>query len=1023
MRKNYLLILFIFFLILNAPAQILINEISSAGYSPFVDEDGDVEDWVEFYNAGTQTVNLAGYKVTAYQENKLQSWTFPEYYLAAGDRVTIFFSGKNRTDYFDHWEIPVLPQSANKYQLGISEPPSNWREVSFNDAAWQNSVGNVGYGDGDDATVISPSISVYQRYSFVLSDTSRIASIAFLNDFDDAFVAYLNGKEIARYNVGAQGVPPPYSDYAFDEHEANQYQNGGWSALFIIAAKEADTILQTGTNVLSIQTHNFLGGMDDLTQIPVLLIGVKDTTVVFTPFAADIRLHTDFDLHSGGQLLTLYTPQGTISDQQALGEILLDHSRGRQPDGSSNWCLFDQPSPDTVNFSASCFLAYAASPHLDLSSGFYNNTQSVTISSAAAGTIYYTRNGGNPILSSSVYSSAILVDSTQVIRARLYPSDPNYLPGPAVAASYFINEQITLPVVSLITDPANLFDPNYGIYVLGVNPDTAFGDIPFHNANFWQGWVRSGDISFFDANKNLQFEQPVSVRIQGNWSKIFPQKGFFFDCDENYRGKPIKYKLFPEKNATTYKGFNVRNAGSDFGSARMRDMTVQKAAADATDLDIMDGFACVVFINGQFWGVYEAREKQDKHFLANNSTTDDDQVDFLQFDGDIIEGDNKHFFNTVAFISSADLTQEMNYDSARALLDIPNFCDYFITETFVGNQDWLGSYTNNIKYWRPHTATGKWRYILWDADICYQSDTVNILSLVINPPTDNPHSDMFRSLLVNDSFRVYFINRYADLMNTAYYGLNMVYRAEDYYYLMLPEMDRHFAMWGNTSHTNFTPSWLQWPMDTSSWRAEVDILEYYMYVRPFYVRNQIQSQFGMTSQERCTWRTEPADAGLIHVNTITPDSLPWTGIYFNGNPITMTAEAKPGYKFSHWEWTNGTEHYTSPYLRVNTDTTMEFVAHFEPLDGVFNMYPNPFDDLITIYYEVPTDGVVSLRVYDLTGRLVTEILPSSNYQKQGAYQITISATALGLSNGMYLFQMQTSSFTKTVKMIGGRSKP
>jgi hypothetical protein len=1022
MKKLYVLLI-LFFLFHYSPAQILVNEVCSAGDTSFLDEDNSVQDWIEFYNAGSQPVDMAGYKIKSVQGTSAKSWTFPSVIILPGQHFTVFFSGKNRRDYFNHWEVPVFPQSPIKYFPGNAEPPSSWKDPSFNDASWASSNGPVGFGDGDDTTVIPVVPSVYQRVSFNIADTSKIAIAALLVDYDDAYVAYLNGKEISRANIGAQGTPPAYSDLAYDEHEAVQYQTGGWSGFALVPGSSLDTIIRPGMNTLAIQTHNYIGDMTDLTMISALLIGVIDTSITYYPFPAQIFLHTDYELNAGGCALTLLNAQGTIVDQQTIGQIMLNHSRGRQPDGSSNWCLFDTPTPDTTNFSAGCFSGYGPTPVISLASGFYNGTQVTGISAAAPGTIRWTYDGTDPTAISPSYSGNITLNNTQSIRARLYPSNTALLPGPSSAASYFINENVTLPVVSLTTDPGNLFDPVYGIYMMGNNvADTNLTGVPFHDANFWQGWKRPADVSFFDENKVLQFQQPVSIKIQGNWSKIFPQRGFTVDFDENYGGQTINYQLFPDKPATTYQNFNVRNAGSDWNGCKMRDRLIQKTVQGVTHVDMMDGYPCVLFINGNYWGVYELREKEDKHFIANNSHCDDDNLDFLEFDGNIIEGDNKPFFNMVNFISTADMMQQANYDSACALLDIPNFCDYFITETYMGNLDWLGSYTNNIKFWKPHNATGGWRYILWDTDISLQSDTLNQLRMVLNPPTINPHSLMLSAMLTNDTFKEYFINRYADLINTAFWNVNMVNRTEAFYNEMLPEMPRDFALWG-TGHSPFAPTCVQPPQNVAGWRNNLNLLEYVEFVRPYYVRNQVQSQFNMTSQVDVTLQTEPAGAGTIHLNTITPDSLPWTGVYYNGNPITMTAIPAPGFKFSYWKSNhvvNG--HYPGATLRTNVDSSDTFTAVFEPLENTFMAYPNPFYDDLTLYYEVPEAGVVSLRVYDMSGRMVKELLPTSNYQEKGAYTLNISASELGLAQGMYLFQLNSPGYSKTIKLIGGRPK-
>ncbi|MBI3511517.1 MAG: CotH kinase family protein [Bacteroidetes bacterium] len=1019
MRKIYFS-LFILLFSFHSRAQILINEVCSAGDTAFKDEDGQVNDWIEFYNAGSAQVNLAGYKIKCAENNKTYSWTFPTVYVQPQQRITVFCSGKNRKDYFDHWEVPVYPNLPGKYMPGVVAQPPDWADVSFNDFSWATNSGNVGYGDGDDITTIAPNISLYQRYTFNIADTSNIAIVAFLVDYDDAFVAYFNGKEIARANIGAQGFPPLYNEYAFNEHEAQNYQNGGFSGFFSIPSSELDTMILPGPNTLAIETHNYDLGMDDMTMIPYFLLGVIDTSVTYFPFAANVHLHTDFQLSGSGEILTLVNPLGTIIEQDTIGMTMLNHSRGRQPDGNANWCLFNFPTPDTVNFSAGCFIDYGPDPVISLASGFYPSSQTTGITAGMAGNIYWTSDGSEPTTFSNIYSSSITIPSTQVLRARLFPSTTNYLPGYSSSATYFINENVTLPVVSLSTDPANLFDPVSGLYVTGNTPDTTFGYIPFYNANFWQGWKCPADVQFFDKNKVLQFSEKSSIKIQGNWSKMFPQRGFTVSLDENYGGNILNYQLFPDKPATTYYNFNVRNAGSDWGGAHYRDRLLQKSAEAKTDIDVMDGYACVLFLNGQYWGVYELREKEDKHYIKNNSNTDDDNVDFLEFDGNVINGDNKSFFNTVQYVTTADMTLQSSYDSAFAMIDKENFADYFITETYGGNLDWLGSYTNNIKFWKPHTGPGKWRYILWDTDLTFQSDTLNKLSEVINPPTPNPHSEMLSALLMNDTFRNYFINRYADLLNTIYYGTNMVNNSEAFYNEMLPEMSRHFAMWG-TGSSPYAPVCIQAPENVAVWRNNIDFLEYNLFVRPYYVRNQIQSQFAMNGQVVVGLQTDPPGAGTIHLNTIIPDSLPWNGIYFDGNPITITAIPQTGYKFLYWKsnyTTNG--NYPWEVLRTNVAVNDTFTAVFRSLEPMFEIYPNPFYDELTIYYETTEPGIVELKVYDVTGRLVSEILPSSDYEEPGPHTLHINAAEMGLSNGMYFFRFDGPSYSKTVKIISGR---
>lgn len=901
----FLISLFPYFSI-SSFSQILINEVSSATDQTFFDEDGSSEDWIEFYNTSGTAINMQGFEIIRTEGTKTKKWTFPNIFIKGNSYITLFCSGKDRSDWFDHWEVPVYSNMVWKYFPGTSEPPPTWRDITFNDASWASGIGGIGYGDGDDSTVIAPALSVYMRESFTIADTSKISVGALLIDYDDAFVAYLNNVEIARANIGAYGDHPPYNTDAYYEHEAQMYQNGNFSGGYFVPGNVIDSAFKPGLNVFSIQTHNFSGGWDDLSSIPYFLIGVNDTTVTYFPFPTVVHLHTDFSLMNTGQILKLKNPIGTVIDSVSIGYMQMNNTHGRKPDGANSWCIFNDPTPDSTNNNSVCYSSYASAPSINLPAGFYSATQSVGISGSAGDIIRYTKDGGVPTVFSSVYSSPITVDSTKVIRAKSFSTNGSILPSSISTNTYFINDNPTLPVFSLSTDAYNLFDWNYGIYMLGPNADTTA--IPFSGANFWQDWERPAHIEFFDNNDAQAFELNSKIKIQGNYSKAWSQKGFSIKAKDDYDGYPVNYKLFPDKpNITEYEGFNIRNAGSDWNTCHMRDRLNHKTVQQLTYLDIMDGRPCILFVNGFYFGVYEIREKQDKYYVASNGNVNKDKIDFLQFDGDVIEGSNKGFRDMVNYIGSANMALQPNYDSAQKMIDIENFVDYFATETYVLNIDWLGSYTNNIKYWRPNNPIGKWRYILWDTDLSLSflsawggADSTDMLNIAINPPTSNPHSVMLKSLLANTDFKNYFVDRYCDLMNTIFRSYKFKKKADDLHDEMLPEMARHFALWGSGS---YLPSpwnaFIGRSGDVPSWEANIDTMEQFMGSRPYYAFNYLQNQFSLVKQVDVTLDVSPAGAGTIKLNTIYPDSLPWTGIYMDGVPITMTATAKTGYTFSH----------------------------------------------------------------------------------------------------------------------------
>jgi len=541
--RTLLIILFLFCTSLTY-GQIVINEISSAQNTGYADEDGDYPDWIELYNKGTSAVNLEGYKLVSREGDEVE-WTFPVIFIQPGEHLTVFASEKNRNFVFDHWEVPVFPELTWKYFEGNSQPPSNWNLPTFNDAAWLSGQGGIGYGDGDDSTVIAPVISCFLRTSFSLADTSNIAVGLLAIDYDDGFVAYLNGIELYRSNVGVKGVPSLYNELAYVEHEAQEYQ-GNSQEFFFVDNTALNSAKVNGVNTFSIQVHNVAATSSDMTIRPYLLLGIKDTSVTFFPIPVDnATLHTNFNISSSPFRIKLLDNNGLQIDEVIMDEVHINNSRGRTSDGATQWCIFDTPTPDTTNGIFSCFNDYSNDPQFSLKAGFYNGVQATQIISSEPGTIYYTTNGDVPTQSSMLYTGSIPINSNKIIKAKNFPTDPNLLPSSIVTASYFINESIELPVISITTAPENLWGHYNGIYVMGPYADSI--NYPFLGANFWQGWEKEAHVEYFDRNQNRGFNIDVGLKIHGNYSKSFPQKSFRILAKDDYNEKWINYSLFPEK--------------------------------------------------------------------------------------------------------------------------------------------------------------------------------------------------------------------------------------------------------------------------------------------------------------------------------------------------------------------------------------------------------------------------------------------------------------------------------------------
>lgn len=256
--------------------------------------------------------------------------------------TSLFFLGltesKAQNDQTDHWETLIYPYQSWHYLPATAEPPSDWNELNFDDSQWETGPGGIGYADGDDATQIQPVISVYMRMKFTLVDTSNITDMLFYIDFDDAFIGYINGTEIARSNIN--GINPEYDTEANSPREATMY-TGGLPQEFQIPASNLKNIISNGENVLALQIHNRSISSSDLSAIPFLLVGVKDSSKTYQDNPEWFISPLDF-YSSHLPIVSINTMGNTIVDEPRIkAEMgIIDHGPGKVNHKSDSFNAF-----------------------------------------------------------------------------------------------------------------------------------------------------------------------------------------------------------------------------------------------------------------------------------------------------------------------------------------------------------------------------------------------------------------------------------------------------------------------------------------------------------------------------------------------------------------------------------------------------------------------------------------------------------------------------------------------------------
>ena len=929
MHKAILASIFLLFLLSTkiSPGQVVINEFTPANISGLTNGSGNFDDWIELFNNGSSSVNLQNYGLSD-DVSKPFAFRFPNYTLSTGGYVIVFANDVNNSLPVNHWETAVKSSTSWRYFAGISQPDTNWRNLSFNDGSWASGSGGIGFGDGDDQTsVSSASKSVMMRKSFNITDTSIILKAIFNIDYDDGFVAFLNGHEIARANLGVPGDRPVYNDLATSSHEAKMYQ-GNDPDSFYIDPTYLKTILREGSNVLAVEVHNQLSNSNDLSAIPFLSFGMRNSGTTFSnppswfnqstnePFSAKFKL-----ARAGGSVF-LTDPFGNLVDQQSYLTMQSDHSIGRKPNGSTTWCLIKTPTPSSSNNSSTCYTGYADQPVFSIEAGFYSSSQDLTLTNnTPGGVIRYTTDGNTPTTSSPAYSSRIRLTSSKTIRACVFAS--GYIASPVITNTYVINDIIKLPVFSITTDTKNLWDNNTGIYVLGSNAESSY---PYKGANFWQDWKKPATIEYFDKSKNKVFNFDAEIRIYGNYSRAKPQKSLEISLSDRFGTGELNYNFIPDKpHLDKTDNIVLRNAGTDWNDVHFRDAFMERVMKP-THSGYIGAEPAVMYLNGAYWGVFTIHENHDQHWIKSNFSYSKDEIDYLIEGGSSIDvkiGTDDYFWDSFNYATTKNASSAEYYNDMSLFWDLNNYKDYFIGETYFNNGDWIGDWTNNIKIWRPNETGGKLRYLLYDLDFgCGGSGSYqdNRLSMAIDPAANSNSSKIFKAILNNPQFKREFINRYADLINTIYKPSSMLGIMHQFQDSMSYDMTKHFAKWGSTK---------------SNWQSNINSMTSFINNRPAQARNHIEDQFNLRRQVTLTFNVNPAGAGRIQVSTVIPASYPWTGVYFDGNPVTITAIPNPGYTFDRWN-----SSHTIPNDN-NQTATYNFARSTETITAYFSGSSQP----------------------------------------------------------------------------------
>ena len=618
-----------------------------------------------------------------------------------------------------------------------------------------------------------------------------------------------------------------------------------------------------------------------------------------------------------------------------------------------------------------------ASPEFSMPSGYYAEPFELILTSAGQNeTIHYTLDGSEPTIDSPIYSEPLLirdrsddpndismvstisyvyyephgiVNKINVIRARSI-NNITKAESPIVTHSYVVNEDVynwySLPILSLVVDPFDLFDQRTGIYVTGKGPEVQMDSrdrFYFRPANYHErgsDWERPVYVQYFDVDGELKISQNAGVRIHGGASRSFRQKSLRLYAARRYDGvDQLVYGAFPNlfdnqgpDSPAEYETLILRNSGTDFGSAFMRDVLTHRLISH-TAVETQETKPVIVFLNGEYWGLYFMYERYDQGYFKNIYDVDPTNLIMLENRGSVsigVNDDHLLFARLRNSVVENSIEDDGLFQEIKQHIDIENFVDYQITQIFVAHRDWP---QNNHKFWRvrvPQTDAGlgdvhdgRWRWLMLDTDHGFTYTDLN--SMVFATREDMP-TELLRTLVHHPDFQVYFLNRFADHLNTTFRTERVIQEIDDIFATLKPEMEEQINRWHSSGAT----------MDR--WQENVAFLRSFANQRPEIVIQHLIGFFELDGIFKLTVESDTV-RGYVEVNSLrilptTPgidEADVFQGVYFKNIPISISAIPYDGYQFSHWE-SKSNNFGSDSTIKVTSNGDLYLQPVFIPLD-------------------------------------------------------------------------------------------
>ena len=700
-----------------------------------------------------------------------------------------------------------------------------------------------------------------------------------------------------------------------------------------------------------VQEAHRLSGVNIAPRSYLLLFADGAAKTEQTEEEGEAFIHLGFRIREKGEILTLFDRGGAVIDQVNVPELAADVTYARLWDGRDSWDIVKNGTPGESNEKLTAYvIPTLAEPVFSAKSGFHEQPFALSLQAGEGETIYYTLDGSTPTADSECYTGPIWIEDASgkenhYANIENIAIDGDYQPdhridkGTVVKAvcvneegetsdiasqTYFVDfasksgyERVR--IMSVVVEDDDFFSPDRGIYVLGdkYRDWVAYREDMGYSfaANYThpdKTTERPVTVTLFDTDGALLTEERIGVRVRGGSSRNLRQKGFNFYTRKEYGEDPLGLAAKM-----------LRTSGSiDTNVTMLRDVFNQSLMADR-HLDIQQGEPCMVFLNGEFWGLYNLQTRYTKQYFEEQYGIDRDRIVMVKQDNRVSIGTDQDlalYKDMVSYAHKQDLSQPEAYERIGQMMDIQSFIDHYCFEIYIGNTDWP---LNNVCCWRTRTEDGesayedgRWRWGLYDTDESTGIYAEGMGTYTADPFLEESHwfgapltTPLMSNLIENEAFKKQFTLTFMDMVNQNF--------AYEQVHNKLYQMAGVYAEPMTKSYHRFNPG--EYTQDTF-WDNIAVIDEFYEkrgdYVVDYFARALTLSgtEGTVTLQTACmipeTGETKlSSECGSVRLNTIMPELTQgeWSGRYLTDYPVTATAQPAEGYRFVGWEGSSSSD--------------------------------------------------------------------------------------------------------------------